>query len=157
MRRRAVFSLIASCALAACTHQTSPQAMPGMAWSLHATKSEGAKLAFGLPQSDNVLVMLSCQPGSGEVQVLVNAAAPWARPALRLASRGEARTYRGEASPSGLGDGTIIEVKARASDPVFASFAQSGDLSVATSGQRAELPRGDRATVRRFVEGCRSA
>lgn len=34
MRRRVIASLIAVVALSACAHQT-PQAMPGMAWSLN--------------------------------------------------------------------------------------------------------------------------
>ena len=39
----------------------------GMAWSLHETPEEGAKLAYGAPNSDNVALMLSCQPASGQV------------------------------------------------------------------------------------------
>jgi pilus assembly protein CpaE len=40
-----------------------------MAWSLTDAEGEGAKLAFGQPQTDNVLLMLTCQPRSGVVRV----------------------------------------------------------------------------------------
>jgi hypothetical protein len=69
MRRRAALSLAAVCLLSACAHQAPPAAMPGMAWSLNNVEGEGAKLAFGAPNSDNVALMLVCQPGSGRIEV----------------------------------------------------------------------------------------
>ena len=69
MRRRAIFSLIGIVSLAACAHQPAPQALPGMSWSLHDVEGEGSKLAFGAPNSDNVALMLVCQPGSGRIEV----------------------------------------------------------------------------------------
>jgi hypothetical protein len=150
MRRRAILSLIASCSLAACAHQT-PEAMPGMGWSLNHVDGEGAKLAFGQPQSDNVLLMMSCQPNSG--QVLVSANAPTkVRPVLELSSRGQHARYMGAIGPA-VGEGTVIEAQARASDPVLASFAETGDLAVTVGGQRTAVP-GDRAKVREFLTSC---
>jgi len=69
MRRRAVLSLIAVLSLGACAHQPAPSALPGMSWSLMNVEGEGAKLAFGAPNSDNVALMLVCEPGSGRVEV----------------------------------------------------------------------------------------
>ena len=151
MRRRAILSLIASCALAGCAHQSPPEAMPGMAWSLNQVDGEGAKLAFGQPQSDNVLLMMSCQPKSG--QVLVSANAPTkVRPVLELSSRGTKARYMGAIGPA-PGEGTVIEAQAPAADPVFQSFAESGDLAVTIGGQRTAVP-GDRAKVRQFLTSC---
>lgn len=152
MRRRVILSLIAVCSLAACAHQT-PQAMPGMAWSLNHADGEGAKLAFGQPNSDNVLIMLTCQPGSG--QVLVSANAPTgASPTMELISRGKTARYSGEVGPS-LGDGAVVEARAKASDAVFQSFAQSGDLAITVAGRRTTVP-GDRAKAARFAASCRA-
>jgi len=153
MRRRAILSLIASCSLAACAHQSPPSAMPGMAWSLNHVEGEGAKLAFGLPQSDNVLLMMSCEPNSGEVLVSANAPTR-VRPVLELASGGIKARYMGAIGPA-LGEGTVIEAQAQAADPVFASFAKSGDLALTIDGQRTAVP-GDRAKAHEFVNACRA-
>jgi hypothetical protein len=153
MRRRAILSLIASCSLAACAHQSPPTAMPGMGWSLNHVEGEGAKLAFGQPQSDNVLLMMTCQPKSG--QVLVSANAPTkVRPVLELSSRGTKGRYMGAIGPA-LGEGTVIEAQARAADPVLQSFANTGDLAIMIDGQRTAVP-GDRAKVREFLTSCRA-
>lgn len=156
MRRRALMSLAGSCLLAACAHQT-PTAMPGMAWSLHHAEGEGAKLAFGQPASDNVLIMMTCQPRSGEV--LVSLAAPsGARPAIDLASRGATAEFQGETAPS-MGDGVLIEAQAPASHPALAQFARTGDLTLVDNGRRTPLPaRGaERGKIAGFFESCRAA
>lgn len=152
MRHRVVLSLFAVCSLAACAHQT-PDAMPGMAWSLHHEESEGAKLAFGQPDSDNVLIMLTCRPRSGQVLLTAHAPAD-ARPELELASRGSRARYPGEIGPS-LGEGAVVEAKAPVTDPVLASFARSGDLAVTVAGRRTAVPA-DKAKARTFVETCRA-
>ncbi|WP_395674604.1 hypothetical protein [Phenylobacterium sp.] len=153
MRRRAALSFIAACALSACAHQQTPAAMPGMAWTLHEIEGEGAKLAFGQPQSDNVLLMLSCAPGSGEVRVSAHSAA--SAPRLELASGGRRATYPAQAGP-GLGEALLIEASTRAADPVLQRFADNGELSVAIAGQRTVVP-GDKAKARDFLTRCRAA
>jgi hypothetical protein len=152
MRRRVIASLIAIASLSACAHQT-PQAMPGMAWSLNNADGEGAKLAFGQANTDNVLVMLTCQPRSG--QVMLSANAPnGAKPELQLASRGAQARYVGDVSPD-MGEGAVVEAKTHANDPVMANFAKSGDLAVTVAGRRTTVPA-DRAKAQQFVESCRA-
>jgi hypothetical protein len=154
MRRRAIFSLIASCALTACAHQTTPEAMPGTAWLLNATESEGAKLAFGVPYSDNVVLMMACEPRSGQVQVLTTA--PDGAGSLTLRSGRRSSLYGSQVTPSQLGEGVIVEATARATDPVLANFARSGELSFSVGKRRTALPAADRAKSSRFVESCRT-
>jgi hypothetical protein len=153
MRRRAILSLIASCSLAACAHQSPPTAMPGMGWSLNHVEGEGVKLAFGQPQSDNVLIMMSCEPKSGQVLVWANAPGK-TRPVLELSSGRTKARYMGAIGPA-IGEGTVIEAQARAADPVFSSFASSGELAVTIDGHRTTVP-GDRAKVREFLSVCRT-
>ncbi|MCR5879068.1 hypothetical protein [Phenylobacterium sp. J367] len=151
MRRRAALSFTVACVLSACAHQQTPSALPGMAWSLHSVEGEGAKLAFGQPYSDNVVLMLSCQPGSGTVLVSANAPAD-ARPELTLASGTRSARYRADVAP-GLGEGALVEASAAAADPVLKRFADSGELSVAVNGRSTAMP-GDRAKARQFVASC---
>ncbi|MET0272575.1 MAG: hypothetical protein ABW360_06260 [Phenylobacterium sp.] len=156
MRRRAVLSLIAACLLAACAHQTAPEAMAGMDWSFTDAAAGGgeAKLAFGAPNSDNVVVMLACQAKSGRIAVSTVEASPAA--AITLTSRGRTSRHAAQALPNELGDGTLVEAQAPAADPTLASFAETGQLAVAVGGRKLALPDADRADARKFVDGCRA-
>jgi hypothetical protein len=156
MRRRAVLSLIAACSLAACAHQTAPSAMAGMGWSFTDAQAGGgeAKLAFGAPASDNVVLMLACQARSGRIAVSTVEAAP--APSITLTSRGRSSRHEAAALPNELGDGTLVEAQAPAADPTLARFAETGELAVAVGGRRLALPNADRADARRFVDGCRA-
>ena len=157
MRRRAVLSLIASCALAACAHQTAPAALAGMSWVATAAEAGGeAKLAFGAPNSDNVVLMMSCQPGSGRIVLSTIEPAAGAAPVMILTSRGRSSRHRAVALPNELGDGALVEAQAPAADPALARFAETGELAVAVNGRRIALPGANRADARRFVEACRA-
>jgi hypothetical protein len=152
MRRRAVLSFIAACALSACAHPQTPASAPGMAWALYEAEGEGAKLAYGQPYSDNVVLMMSCEPGSGRVLVSANAPAD-ATPELTLASGVRTVRYRAELAP-GMGEGMIVEAHAPATDAVLQRFADSGDLALGFNGRRTALP-GDKAKAREFLASCR--
>ena len=157
MRRRTAMSLAVSCLLAACAHQgEAPGA--GMAWSLQHSEGEGAKLAFGQPSSDNVLIMMTCAPQSGQVLVSLTAEAD-AAPDIELVSRTTHSRLDGETAPA-MGEGAIlIEAETGLSDPALASFARTGDLAVLEAGRRATLPvrAAERETVRDFFAACRAA
>ena len=157
MRRRAILSLAASCTLAACAHPATDTA-PGMAWSLVNSADEGAKLAYGQPQSDNVLLMLSCAPGGGQITVSLSAgdAAP---AVIDLAAGDRTARYEGETSPSFGEGGSLIEAQASAADPTLMRFANGESLTVLENGRRSVLPvRADeRDQVRSFFKSCRAA
>lgn len=158
MRRRAIFGLAASCLLASCAHQE-PEAMPGMAWSLHASPQEGAKLAYGQPNSDNVVLMLTCAPASGRVTLSLLANAENAPGAIELVSKGRRARFEGQVGPAGLGAGAVVEAEAPAADPTLASFERTGELFVVENGRRATLPvkPAERQAVSSFFAACRSA
>jgi hypothetical protein len=157
MRRRTVLGLAASCLLAACAHQTPAPDPSGMAWTLNETPSEGVKLAYGLPDSDMVLVMMTCRPSSGDV-VLLQAVGPDAPAAIALASGAAEARFAGEASPS-MGDGAFVEAMARADDPALARFARTGDLALRDGGRTHALPASsaDRDRIAAFFRSCRAA
>lgn len=158
MRRRSLFSMFAALSLVACAHPVSPVATGAaeMTWTLNHVDGEGAKLAYGQPQSDNVLLMLTCQPRSGAVRVSMTAPDGTGATAMKLSSGGRTTRLNGESAPSGFGDGLLVEAVAQAEDPVLVRFARDGRLAVAVGAKRTELPT-DREKSRRFVETCRQA
>lgn len=156
MRRRAILGLAATAVLGACAHPAPEPAAPAMAWHLSRTPSEGAKLAFGHAQSDHLVIMLTCQPRSGEV--LISMSAPrGAAGRLEFASRGDRLQLQGEVSP-GMSDGVFVEAAAPAADPALRGFARTGELVVHEGGRRADLTaRGDqRQAVEGFFAACRA-
>lgn len=157
MERRAIIGLGISCLLASCAHQG--QGGPsGMAWSLNHAEGEGAKLAYGQPQSDNVLIMMTCQPRSDQVLVSINAPIDAPLDTIHLASRRNVSHLPAQTTP-GMGDGAAyVEARASVTDPTLASFDATGDLAVVSAGRRAALPvRGaERSTVSSFFAACRA-
>ena len=126
-----------------------------MAWSLHETPEEGAKLAYGAPNSDNVALMMSCRPASGEV--LVSTASVLAAPAIVLKSGKTETALPATATPS-MGDGHFLEAGARANDPVLASFARTGDITLMQGKDSMKLPStsGDRPQISKFFATCKA-
>jgi len=71
MRTRSVLGLTVATILAAACAHPAPEAPAPMSWSFNHTQDEGLKLVYGQPRSDNVLLMMSCQPQTGQVEVAV--------------------------------------------------------------------------------------
>lgn len=155
MRRRAVLTLAASCLVVACASQ-GQGALPGLAWFLYESEGEGAKLAYGAPASDNVVLMLTCQPNSG--QVMVSATSSDDTALIRLKSAGETADFFGEAGPSGLGQGVYVEASAPADHPALTRFARTGELSLQEAERSARLPVriAERRRIRDFFAGCQA-
>jgi hypothetical protein len=123
-----------------------------MEWALISTKEDGVKLAYGAPNSDNVVVMLTCRPRSGEVQIWLTIANA-ADSAGVLLNSGE-RTARLTAHRSEDSYETF-HAAAPANDAVFTGFANTGTLGFAIDGRRTTLPE-TRAYAQKFVATCRT-
>ena len=155
MRRRAIFTIVASCLVVACASQ-GQGALPGLAWFLYESEGEGAKLAYGAPSSDNVVLMMSCEPHSG--QVVVSATNESDSAQIRLTSAGQSADFFGEAGPSGVGHGVYVEAAAPADHPALARFARTGELSLHEADHAARLPVriAERRRIRDFFAACRA-
>ena len=155
MRTRSIFGLSAALVIAAaCAHQTTER-RADMAWALNQTQSEGLKLVYGEARSDNVLVMLSCQPQSGQVEVAVTTS-DTASGAVGLASQREGFDLTSPVAPTPIqGVGVVMEM-ASADTPTLNSFARTGDLDVRTAGRTVSAPAmgADRAMVAAFFGQC---
>lgn len=158
MRRRAIVSLLGSCLLSACAHQGESVATQGMGWSLQHNEGEGAKLTYGAPQSDHVFLMMTCAPQSGQVLLSVSNGAAEGPGVIDLVSGGQRSRISGEAVPTGLGAGALLEASAGLDDPALAGFARSGQIAVGERGRTAALPASsaERAEIDGFFATCRA-
>ncbi|HYE47443.1 MAG TPA: hypothetical protein VEA44_16885 [Caulobacter sp.] len=139
--------------LGSCMHGR--QAMSaGMDWSLHQTPEEGVKLAYGAPASDNVVLMLTCQPGAGQVRLSTVAAKP--QSAIVLKSGSDRSSLTATAMPGGPVEGHYMEANAAATDKTLARFARTGDLTLVQGKASIELPAkgAAREQVSRFFTAC---
>lgn len=105
-----------------------PQPTPGYDWHLNQHTGE-ISLAYGMRDTDDVPLDLSCQPRTGTLQIL-HAAREGSRPRIQLESGGDTETYPARAEPAALGDGLDLTAKASSTDPVFLRFRKLGWLAV---------------------------
>jgi len=154
-RTVAITALTASLLLLGSCMHSQAYVAGDMGWSLHETPEEGAKLAYGAPNSDNVALMLSCQPASGEVRVSTSSMSP--SPAIVLKSGKTETALPAVATPS-MGQGHFLEAGAKATDPVLASFARTGDISVMQGKSAMKLPSvsADRPRITKFFATCKA-
>ena len=152
--------LALAAALAGCANQrTPPPAAPIAAygWALMHSPGEGEKLAYGEPNTDNVVILLVCKPRSGLVQVLVPGHQPGSRP-VRLASGGKSLSIVVR-PPTGDDEPDLLRTDLKADDPILAGFAARGDLAILDGGQRTALPvrPSERDLASRFLAACKSS
>ena len=127
---------------------------PGFAWSFQNNEGEGPKLAYGAPASDNVVLMMTCEPGAKSVDVALLGGSP--RDGMTLTSGDTREKLRGDlvAAP---GMGQMIQASAHPDSAPLARFARTGDLSLVDRGRTVNLDASplERAGVSRFFAACR--
>ncbi|MNV03286.1 hypothetical protein D3C71_935460 [compost metagenome] len=131
-----------------------PLATPGYDWHLN-EDAEEASLSYGMAETDDVPLDLSCRPGSGALQILQAVAEGHPR-AIALESGGDTETYPAKAEPSALHGGLDLTAEARASDPVFLRFRKLGWLATYGPDYRTPLvaQRGSDQSIDRFFALC---
>jgi hypothetical protein len=157
MRRRRTFSMLAVLTLAACAHGENGErrgAYGGMDWVLSQAPGYESKLAYGVPNSDSVVLMLSCQPRSDQVSVVLVGFASGPRPTLTLGS-GHTVARLPASRVQGMDD-FDVEATAPARSRPLHRFAETGELTVGVGARRTEMPAADPSTSRKFVESCRA-
>lgn len=154
MRPRSILGLSASLMIAACAHQASEPAN-ALAWSLQENPGEGLKLTYGQAQTDNVLVMMTCEAASGQVELAVATAAPETAN-IELRSARQEIAVAGPAWPTPMVGVQMVSDTADARAPALARFARTGDLTVRAEGRNVRAPArgGDQAMVADFFAQC---
>lgn len=151
-RMLSIITALSCAALGSCVAM--PTA-PGFAWSFQNNEGEGPKLAYGAPASDNVVLMMTCQPGSQVVDVSLMGGSPQA--GLTLVS-GDARQALKADLVASPGTGQMIQASAHPASATLAGFARTGDLSLVDRGRTVKIDAtpDERRGVARFFEACRA-
>lgn len=151
-RTLAMIALVACGAVGGCM---ATQTASGFAWSFQHNEGEGPKLAYGTPASDNVVLMMTCEPGAQRVDVSLMGGSPKA--GLTLVS-GDARQTLKADLISSPGMGQMIQAVARPASAPLAGFARTGDLSLVDRGRTVKIDASpsERPGVARFFKACQA-
>ncbi|MGA0544126.1 hypothetical protein ACO2Q1_02505 [Brevundimonas sp. VNH65] len=103
-----------------------PMPVAGLDWHLTVDEPE-AKLAYGIAESDELKLGLTCEKGSGRLEI--NAMRPAGARDLYLESGGETERFSARAEPSELHEGVFLSAQSRTSHPVFQRFRKVGWLA----------------------------
>ena len=124
-----------------------------MAWNFSNTAA-GPKIAYGVPQTDNVRLMLRC-PESGQALLSFIRPADIAegRPdTLSIASGNARRSVTIETEQGPLG--TTVKAQAPLSSGPLQQFRSGSGLEVRWGEETISVPAASEAPVRRFFEAC---
>lgn len=132
---------------------SAPAPTAGYDWHL-TQDAETARLAYGVEASDDLKLGLDCQPGSGTIDVTVNAQTGVRE--IHLESGGETERYPADGEPSQLHDGDILTARAALSDPVMQRFRRLGWIAQWVGETReVYVPHaGSEGGVERFFAFC---
>ena len=149
-RTFAFVALGLAAALAGCAHER--QASTGLQWAYVSDDAAEPRLAYGRPNSDDVVMMIRCQPGRDQIDLAV---AGLSDAQLALASgRTESRFDAVKVQDPMSGD--LLEARGKASAPALKAFRRSGALAVITKGKRHSLAAkaDDHGQVQAFFKAC---
>lgn len=115
----------------------SPQPLDGHDWFFDSDQDQ-AGLVYGLADSDDVWLTLTCLRGSGGL-ALSQPATPSQPRVIALESGGDTETYRARVEPSEMYEDGILMASAKTADPVFQRFRRIGWLAHSGPDQRATM------------------
>lgn len=155
--------------LAGCVQQREPpaagrtaQAEPGpiqsgMGFFLSSDTGEGAKLTYGRANSDDVWLMLQCQPGARKIDI-VDARHPQAKKGdlLVLTSGKLQSALPAELQPDEANGGALAVAQASPGLPALDGFRRTGDLAVKLGAREYALTAtaGEKGQIARFFSLC---
>lgn len=119
---------------------------PVMSWTLH-HDGEFAKLAYGVPNSDQLAIMVACQPGNRLATVYGD---------VRLETAQVVQASYGAQPLDPLSGGLAEEAQIAVNDPSLQRLAQRGRLTVEGDAGRFTLTadQEERRLVRDFLAYC---
>lgn len=131
-----------------------PAPVAGHDWFYH-RDGDGARLVYGLGESDDLRLGLDCSQGSGRL-TLSALGGPDARPEIHVEAGGEAQRFAAQSEPSELHEGVLLTAEAAANAPVFQRFRRVGWLALWSDGERqAYAPHPESApNIERFFAFC---
>jgi len=149
-RAAALAALFLAAGLAGCAHEENRA--PGYRWIYLNDAQENPRLAYGRPDSDDVVLMMSCRPGGHQLDL---STVGLTSEELVLASGRSESRFAAAKVEDAMSD-SLMQARGDTTAPALAAFRRSGDLAVMASGQRHSLKAGsaDRAQVKAFFKAC---
>ncbi|MBI2260636.1 MAG: hypothetical protein HYU62_03115 [Caulobacterales bacterium] len=94
-----------------------------------------ARLAYGVPESDDLKLGFDCRRGSGRLEI-VALGEKGAKAEISVESGGETERFPARSEPSQLNDGVILTADASTAEPVFQRFRRVGWMALWRDGER---------------------
>jgi hypothetical protein len=137
-------------ALGGCAHD--PSSAPGYAWSYMNNPDEGPKLAYGRPDSDDVVMMLACAPGASAVTLT---ATGLSGDEIALASGRMVTRLKARPAASDMSDG-VLQARTTVDASALRAFRRTGDLDLLVADERHSLDAvpADRRQMKAFFKAC---
>ncbi|MBW8813193.1 MAG: hypothetical protein JF588_07175 [Caulobacterales bacterium] len=132
-----------------------PHDLPGMSWVRADGEGGDARLALGVPDTDDLFLLLACQPRSGAVRLTAVSAAADAGAVVELHSGPTWNRYPAAGQADAETGGYDLQVTLNADDPVLRRVADTGELTVVL-GQRRTVTPNAFAPFHDFLEACRA-
>ncbi len=125
---------------------------PGYAWSYMDSEGEGPKLAYGRPDSDDVVMMLACAPRASTVTLT---ATGLSGDEIALASGRKVTRLKAGVAPSAISDG-VLEARTSVDASALRAFRRTGDLDLLVADERHSLDAApaDQRDVKAFFKAC---
>jgi len=142
-------------ALAACTHEQPSVALNPQYRLAYDDKGETVALAYGLPNSDDVALMLECAKGSGRVE-LSDTIRDKRATAVVLSSDGKKTSVPVRAEAGEAAEDEILTGQLPLSAPALQGLRRTGVLQVSSGQARyiITVGPGGRPGVERFFKAC---
>ena len=142
------FAALALTAFAVQTNATDDASPDGAGWHL-SHENDMAKLAYGMPNSDQLAVMLTCSPGDGQVAVYGD---------MKPDTPRLVRASTGPQAMDPLSGGDFEEAFVPLNDPALRGLAQGKALPVRgdTGDARLSATADERHMAATFLAYCRS-
>jgi hypothetical protein len=136
--------------LGACAHDRSSPA--GYGWNYMNSPAEGPKLAYGRPNSDDVVMMLACAPRASAVTLTATGLAGGE---IALASGRSVTRLKAQAAASDMGEG-VLEARTTLDAAALRAFRRTGDLDLLVADKHHSLDAApvDQRRVKAFFKAC---
>jgi hypothetical protein len=125
---------------------------PGYAWNYMNSEGEGPKLAYGRPDSDDVVMMMACAPHASAVTLTATGLAGGE---IALASGRSVTRLKALPLASDMGEG-VLEARTTVDAAALSAFRRTGDLDLLTAATRHSLDAApaDQRQVKAFFKAC---
>jgi hypothetical protein len=128
---------------------------PGYGWNYMNSAEEGPKLAYGQPNSDDVVLMMACAPRASAVTLT---ATGLSGEEIALASGHVVTRLKAGAAPSAMSDG-VLQARTTLDASALRAFRRTGDLDLLVADERHGLDAApaDQRQVKAFFKACSAA